>query len=286
MSLWVAVPCGIGSALLYGAATAVQHNAAHNDGAADARGLLRLLVDPRWLLSIGGDSLGLLLQVIALATGPVVLIQPLLVLALPVSLPVGWLLGGPRPGRGDYLACGAILAGLAVFFVIVGDPGSGRPLGVRATVWLAAVTIVAGLAACLAVRGRGVTLRAGVFGGVAGSMFGVVGVLINEVAGHGFSGLKHSAGLVPLVGLIAVGGIGMTLTQLSFQIGALGASFPANESAAPVVAVLLGGLLLHEHVPLSPLLGVAYAACLVAIVLGAVRLANPSAPAPTPGAAQ
>ena len=81
MSLVVAIPCGIGSALLYGASTAVQHNAAHSstaqgtEGRADTRGLLRLLVDPRWLLSIGGDSLGLVLQVIALATGPVVIIQ-------------------------------------------------------------------------------------------------------------------------------------------------------------------------------------------------------------------
>src|SRR5437016_860458 len=133
MSLIVAVPCGLVAATAYGAATAVQHDAAHTGtGAADALGLLRLLRDPRWLLSIGGDAIGLVFQVIALSTGPVVLIQPLLVAALPVSLLAGWALGGSRPRRADYLACLGILGGLAVFFGLIGDPGEAAPLAARA----------------------------------------------------------------------------------------------------------------------------------------------------------
>ena len=73
----------------------------------------------------------------------------------------------------------------------------------------------------------------------------------------------------------------MTLTQVSFQIGELGASFPANEAAAPVVAVILGGALLHEHVPLSPVLVVAYGGCLLVVVAGLVRLAGIDRRAPT-----
>jgi len=68
--------------------------------------------------------------------------------------------------------------------------------------------------------------------------------------------------------------LGFTLTQISFQIGALGASFPANESTAPLVAVLLGALLLHETVPISPLYVVGYLLCFAAIVYGTIRLAN------------
>ncbi len=279
MSLAVAVPCGIGAAIAYGASTAVQHAAANTGtGQADARGLLRLLRDPRWLMSIGGDSIGLLLQVIALATGPVVVIQPLLVLSVPIALPVGWLIGGPKPKRADFLACLGILAGLAVFFVVLGDPGNGSALSATATTWTVIVTLAASGVVCLAVRGRGANLRAGVYGTVAGSCFGVVGVLINQAAtvwsDRGVAGFGHAIGLVPLVGLLVVGGFGMTLTQIAFQVGALAASFPANESSAPVIAVLLGGLLLHERVPVSPLAVVVYVACLAAIVLGAVRLAG------------
>src|SRR5450759_4157828 len=69
MSLSVAVPCALLSAVAYGTATAVQHTAAHTGaGRADASGLLRLLRNPRWLMSVLGDGLGLVLQICLLYT--------------------------------------------------------------------------------------------------------------------------------------------------------------------------------------------------------------------------
>ena len=97
-----------------------------------------LLKNPRWLMGVAGDTLGFVLQAIALSTGPVVLIQPLLVLALPISLPVARWLGGPRPGRAQFMSCGWIIIGLGAFFAIVGNPGDADPLDTRA-----AVTVVA-----------------------------------------------------------------------------------------------------------------------------------------------
>jgi hypothetical protein len=284
VSLIVAIPCGVGAAIAYGASTAVQHDAAHTGtGSADALGLLRLLRDPRWLMSIGGDSIGLVLQVIALSTGAVVLIQPLLVVALPVSLLVGWWgLGGPRPRRADYVACLGILGGLAVFFALIGDPGEAALLPVGPATAAIVVALLVGLGACLAVRGQAVPVRAVVYGGVAGAWFGLVGVLLNAAAttwrDRGLAGFGEPQGLVPLIGLLVVGGIGIALTQISFQVGALGASFPANKAADPVVAVVLGAVLLHEHVPAGPFYVIGYLACLAAIVAGTIKLANPVAP--------
>lgn len=281
MSLLIAVALGVAAAIAYGAATAVQHDVAHlGTGRSDVRGVLRLLREPRWLVAVGGDTVGLLLQVGALAAGPVVLVQPLLVLTLPVALAVGTLFGGPRPGRADYAACGAILAALAVFFLVVGEPPAARAVGPRTVaVSVAAVLVAGGLVAGAARRGA-VTVRAAVLGAVAGVWFGTAGVLVDaavvEVADHGFGGLVTStAGLVPLVGALVVGTLGMALTQASFQIGALAASFPANESAAPVAAVALGAVLLHEHVPTGPGPMAVYALCLAAVVAGAIRLAAP-----------
>ena len=270
------MPCGALAAVVYGMSTAVQHSAAHSTSErADARELLRLLANPWWLLSIGGDAIGLLLQVVALATGPVVLIQPLLVLAVPVSLPVGWSLGGPRPRRGDYLACAAIIGGLGVFFVIVGNPGTAHALSPRAAAGVVAVALTIGVIACLAVRTRSAVLRAATYGAVAGAWFGLVGVLINAVSSAWQDhGVTVAARLVPLAGLMLVGASAVTLTQISFQVGELAASFPANEALAPVVAVVLGAVMLHEHVPASPLTIIAYAVCLVCVVGGVIELAS------------
>jgi hypothetical protein len=279
MSLAVAVPCAVLAAIAYGASTAVQHSAAHRpSGRADGRGLVSLLGNPRWLMSIVGDGVGLLLQVVALSTGSVVLIQPILVLAVPVSLPVARALGGPKPGRGDYLACSAIIVGLAVFFVIVGDPGSGRPLGPGAAAIASGLLLVIGAVACAAVRTRSAPLRAGTYGGVAGALFGLVGVLLNAASRtwqhDGLAGLGRPAGWVPLAGVLIVGALALTLTQISFQVGEFAASFPANEAAAPVVAVVLGAGLLHEQVPGSPLTLLAYLACLACVLAGAIQLAG------------
>jgi drug/metabolite transporter (DMT)-like permease len=283
MSLLVAVPCGIAAAFAYGASTAVEHSAANTGtGQADAQGLLALLRNPRWLMAMGGDTLGLILQVIALSTGPVVLIQPLLVLALPISLPIGWLIGGPRPGRSEFLLCGWIIAGLAVFFVIIGDPGSGDPLQPRPALIAIGVAAVVGGLACAAVRRRPAAVRALVYGGVSGAWFGLVGVLLDAAStawrDGGLDRFAHAAGLVPLIGLLLLGGASIILTQVALQVGALGASFPANLSADPLVAVVLGALLLNEKLPMSPGLAFVYAGCLGAVVYGAVRLANPKVP--------
>ncbi|GAB3440112.1 hypothetical protein GCM10027517_14270 [Phycicoccus ginsengisoli] len=289
MSLAVALPCAVLSAVAYGTSTAVQHRAAHRGtGKADARGVVRLLRDPRWLASVGGDTVGLVLQVVALATGPVLVVQPLLVLAVPVALPVGRLLGGPAPGWRDYAACAGILAALAAFFALVGDPGHASPLPATEAAWALGAAMVAGGALLLAVRRGSSTVRAAVYGGVAGAGFGLVGVLLDAVAGRwqrlGPSGLAQPDGWVPLLALVLAGAAALVLTQVSFQVGALGASFPASEVAAPVVAVVLAAALLHERLPVSPGHLAAYLLCVVVLTLGTVQLARGLSPT-APGAA-
>jgi hypothetical protein len=284
MSLAVAGPAALAAAFAYGAATAVQHDAAHTgSGEASAGRLVQLVRDPRWLMSVGGDAVGLVLQVIALATGPVVLVQPLLVLSVAVALPVGVLLGGPRPSRGDVLAGLAVIAALAVFFALIGDPGSGDLLRPRVAAMTAAIALIVGAVGCAAVHGQPPPVRAVAFGAAAGSGFGVVGVLLNATADvvnrDGWGVLRHPAGSVPLLSVVVVGVAAVVLTQVSFQIGALSASFPANEVAAPLVAVVLGAALLHEHVPLSPVLAVSYALCLGVVIVGTIRLAVGPRPA-------
>jgi len=168
MSLAVALPCAAMSAVFYGASTAVQHTRAHAGAErGDAADLLRLLRDPRWLLSVGGDVVGLVLQVVALSSGPVVLVQPLLVLAVPVALPVGRLLGGKRPRPSDYLACAAIIAGLSLFFGVVGNPGLAKPLTAATAAASVILALLLGAVLCGLVHARSASTRAAVYGAVA-----------------------------------------------------------------------------------------------------------------------
>jgi hypothetical protein len=279
MSFAVAVTCGVGAAIAYAGATATEHAAAHTGtGDHDATGLLKLVRNPWWIFGFGLDFIGLILQIFALSAGTVVLVQPLLVLSLPLSLPIRWALGGPRPRTRDYLACLAILLGLTAFFLLLGHPGQSNVLHRRHALFAALIALAAGGLICWWGHRRSAPVRAAIYGGVAGAWFGLVGVLLDATVTtwreRGLDGFAHVSGLMPVIGVLIVGALSIILTQVSFQVGSLGASFPANLAAAPVVAVILGAVLLREHVPSGPWYLVGYGAGLIAVVLGSVYLAD------------
>ncbi|HEX2903585.1 MAG TPA: DMT family transporter [Jatrophihabitans sp.] len=278
MSLTLAVAAGLGSALAYGAGTAGQHAAAYT-GAASAGKLVELLRNPRWLIGTAGDVLGIVLQLIALGAGPVVLVQPLLVLSLPVAVLLRATLGGPRPSTRDLRNCLLLVLGLALFLLLLGEPHRGRTIAPAAAAWTSATALVLGGLAVLAMRNRPPVPRAVMFGAVAGCWFGVVSVLIEAVskvyAERGAAGFVHAAGYLPLAGVVVLAVVGYLLVQIGFQLGPIGASFPPNLVLDPIVAVVLGAALLGERVPLDPGRLLGYLVCVALIALAAVLLAGP-----------
>lgn len=279
MSLTLAVAAGIGSALAYGAGTAGQHAAAYT-GSADAEKLVELLRNPRWLVGTAGDLVGIVLQLIALDSGPVVLVQPLLVLSLPVAVLLRSVLGAPRPSGRDLLNCLALIVALAFFFALLGQPHRGRPIRLAESFWTSVLAFTLGGLAILIMRKRPPVPRAITFGAVAGCWFGVVSVLIEAVSkvfsDKGVSGFGQPGGFVPLAGVVVLAVVGYLLVQIGFQLGPLGASFPPNLVLDPIVAVALGAALLGERVPLDPLRVLGYLVCVALIGWAAIRLADPA----------
>lgn len=285
MALTLAVAAGLASALAYGAGTAGQHAEAYT-GEADAGRLVDLAKNPRWLLASLGDVLGIALQLVALSNGPVVLVQPLLVLSLPVAVVLRSSFGAPRPSRADLSNCLALILGLALFFVLLGEPHRGSILSTEASVWTTLVSLVGGAVAIAAMRSRPAVPRAITFGVVSGCWFGVVSVLIEAVSQvwqvQGLAGFRHPVGMVPLTAVVVLAVGGYLLVQLGFQLGPLGASFPPSLVMDPVVAVALGAVLLSERVPLGSGRVLGYVICIAVVGWASVRLAEPStAPAAT-----
>ena len=286
MSLVLAIPLGVAASVVYGASIVVQHHTASqhaDEGDTSAASLLSLLRNPRWVIAVVSDFAGFILQAAALSVGTVVVVQPLVVLMLPVALLVGVLMGWhPRPRPGDYVGTFGIIGGLALFLVLIGEPATEHVPKPRYLALAIMVVLLVGVALMLAVTGRNKIIRGSVYGVVAGAYFGTVAVMIDAASQRFSTGGAHALlatprGLVPLVGILLLGIAGIVLTQMSFQVGALAATLPASLAADPLIAVLLGAILLHEHLPLSPGHCVAYVACLAAVIAGAIRLAEPAA---------
>lgn len=285
MNLAVAVPFGIASAVVYGTSIVVQHRVAQehaDDGAESAKGLMRLVRHPVFLLAIAGDFVGFVCNIVALSAGNVVVIQPLVVLMLPVALGVSVVTGGPKPSRLSYLGCVGVLGGLAAFLGLIGEPSTESVPRPRVIAVAVLAVLVVGALLVLLVSGRRPMIRGAVYGAVAGSYFGTLAVMIDaasdRVSARGLDALVTTPrGMVPLISMLLLGCAGMALTQLSFQIGALGATLPANLAADPAMGVIFGAVLLREHVPLSVPHLIGYLLCLGAVVAGAIALARPRA---------
>lgn len=275
----LAIGLGVLGSVVYGTSIVVQHRVVHAAPVKGLEGVWHTLRNPIWLLAVVGDAIGFILNVVALTQGPVVLIQPLVVLMLPVAMLVGWMLGGPRPSRLDLLATAALVGGLGGFLGLIGEPSHGAVPGptriaLVATSVLAACSLVIGLS-----NAARPTVRGAIFGGASGACFGTLGVMINALTermeAHGLHSVFTSArGWVPLVCALALGVGGMTFAMISFQIGKLPAVLPTNLACDPLSAVLFGSLVLRQHIPSSAGHILAYIGFLALVIFGAIQLAK------------
>jgi hypothetical protein len=273
----VPVLCALGAALLYATASVLQQSTAATAPAeASMRiGLLtRLLRNPVWLLGIAADVTGFGLQFLALSSGTLVLVQPLLVVGLLFALPIGAKLNRTRMGRREWSSALALCAGLAVF-QSVANPTAGRDAIAPATLWLVLMA-TGGLAAVLAglgLRARGPS-KAILFSAGAGTLYGAAAGLTKTV-GHLLSvGILRAFLHWQPYTLAVVGVAGMLLAQSAFQAGALDVSLPTMTAVDPVVSILIGSLAFDERLASSAPAVAAEVVSLVVMVAGVYGLAR------------
>lgn len=279
------------AALLFAIASVAQRGAAAEvpDEAARGRRLVaRLVRSRRWWTGALGDTAAYVLQAAALGIGSVLLVQPLLVTTLLFALPLEARYARRRVTPAQRWWSGALVVALAVF-VVVGEPTAGvdrspvshwLPPGVGLVILLAACVVGAG-------RKRG-PRRAALLATAAGLAYGLVGALTKSVVA------LLTTGLVPLltgwetwVLLAAVAG-GTLLQQIAFSAGPLSASLPAVTVGEPVVACVLGVVVLGERIrasgPVLILIGVLVVLTVVATAAlargSAVTTPDAGAPAP------
>jgi drug/metabolite transporter (DMT)-like permease len=259
---------------------AIQEEAAHRD---DAGPIVTSWVRrPAWwagtLVAVGGY----LFQATALAHGSLLLVQPLLVSSLLFVLPLGARFSKQHVTAADW--CWALLLTAAlVVFVLVGQPREGhyRPPVPAWSVALAGAVPVVVLCVVAAHRTVGRT-RAMLLATSVAVLVGVIAVLtkvsVHHLAMHGWRGLLT----VPAPYLLIVLAVAVTVLQQSaFHAGALQASVPVMLVGEPMVAVLLGVVILGEHLAVRGAGALILAVAVTAMTAATIALGRDSVPRTT-----
>jgi drug/metabolite transporter (DMT)-like permease len=242
-----------------------------------------------WAGTLGAIG-GYVFQALALAHGSLLLVQPLLVSSLLFVLPLGARFSNQHVRGRDWIWALVLTAALTVF-VVVGQPREGhyRPPVPAWTVALSASVPVVILCVLAARRTIGRT-RAMLLATAVAVLLGMIAVLTkvstHRFAVHGWHGLLT----VPAPYLLVALAVTVTVLQQSaFHAGALKVSVPIMLVGEPVVAVLLGVVVLGEHLVVHGAGGLilalavgAMTAATIALALDSASVAAPVANAPAP----
>jgi hypothetical protein len=246
----IAVVAALTAAFCFAEASLVQQTVARASGADEVlrfRLLLDLARRPRWLAGIGLDALSFFILGLALAFGPLALVQPLASLDVLFVLPLIARRQHRRLTWGDGIGAALVAAGIAIFLAIATPSGGTAVPGLRA--WAPVFVGAALLCGLCAMTGLRVDGKARViwFAVAAGAMYGVLDSLakatVDVLAGHGLGVL---ATWEPWA-LLAAGITGALLGQSAFSSGALSLSLPVIGTLSPITAVVIGATVFGEQ---------------------------------------
>ncbi|MGW1145188.1 DMT family transporter [Streptomyces sp. NPDC002454] len=201
---------------------------------------------PAWWGAVGLNGVGALLHVIALAYGPLSLVQPLGGLTIVFALPMAALFVGRKAGGAAWRGAVMAGAGLAGMLALTGA-GTDRAMtdGEQGVLALATVGVLGALTAAGRATRHQPAVRALLLAGAAGVAFGIGSVFTKALAVEWTSG-SRAWNLPVLAGVAVMATAGMFLSQAAYRGAGLAAPLATVTVANPAVAAAVGLTLLGE----------------------------------------
>jgi drug/metabolite transporter (DMT)-like permease len=245
----VAATLALVAAFLFALAATLQQKGALNlptISLADPMSLVRLAGQTTWLIGTLALFTGYLFQAGALDRGRLSIIQPLLVTTVVFALPLGYFMTRQHVGRREVIGAVAIIIGLGLF-VSFGDPAGGKENASNSQ-WAITIGLLSLLSVLMLVFGSGgLSMKAAVYGTVAGILFGLSSALTKPTLNY----LHESVGTMlshwECYALAVAGVLGFVLQQVSLGTGRLAPSVATVSVANPLVGILIGILLFDER---------------------------------------
>lgn len=268
-----------GAALLAGvclAATGLLQQKAASKESSDNQFSLQmiwnLVRNRRWLAGIGAAVGSYLFQAVALATGPLSLVQPLVVSELLFAVPISARRHRSRLGLREWAGLLTVTAGLAVG-IVAADPHRGHPIQpFSAWIWPLIAVVVIAIAAVLIGKTISGPARASLLALSGATVMAFQSALFAATIASLRDDIAHTFVTWQPYALIVASFTGLFLVQNAYQAGPLSASMPVMDAVLPMVSIGLGIGLFGEHVRTTPFGLAGAAAGIVALVIGIVML--------------
>ncbi|MFJ3704427.1 MULTISPECIES: DMT family transporter [unclassified Streptomyces] len=241
-SLAFSVLLSLVSAVAYAAGAIVQERVA---AAGDSRPYAPLR-NGAWWVAVALNGVGAVLHVVALAYGPLSLVQPLGALTIVFALPMAALFVHRRAGRTAWRGALMATVGLAGLLALTGSAGSHTLAGQEQ---FALATGTSGAVVVLLILAKGVhrpMLRSVVLATGAGIAFGMASVFTKTVAVEWTSG-SVTSGLPTLLVIAGLAAAGLLLSQAAYRGAGLTAPLATVTVVNPVVAAAVGLTMFGEQ---------------------------------------
>lgn len=209
--------------------------------------ILDLLHRKAWLAGLGTVVLSFLLQAGALANGELAIVQPLIVLELPLTLIAASVVFHASLGRREWGATALMTAGLAGLIGALFPQGGSAKVG--AITWIVGIgaSLVAIAALVLVGRASHDARKAALLGCATGVSFGLTAALMKGTTAVFSSGIVGVLTAWQAYGTVAAGVLGMFLMQSALQAGKLVAAQPGITLLDPFSAIVWGVVGFGEH---------------------------------------
>lgn len=214
--------------------------------------ILQLARQPPWLIGIAGVTGAALFQALALANGPLSLVQPLFILELPFALMIAIPLLHRRLPRAGWWAVAGVVAGLGLVLL------SAAPSGARSDAsmerWIPVLilclgTVAVAVAVAVARPGRPPLFRAAVLGSASAISNALTAALLKSAVGTlDDDGFVAFLGVWQTYGFVVTGVVAVLLLENALQAGPLVASQPALTIGDATLSLLLGVTLFDETI--------------------------------------
>ncbi len=246
----IAALLALGAALFVAMGDVIHQRTAHEVTAEPVGHLqlfAQLLRDRMWWIGSLVSAVGFGLQAAALGLGSVLLVQALLVTSLLFALPLNARANHHRVSRFEW-TWAVLLATSVVVIVTVGNPTAGQARA-GSEVWLAVAAVLGPVLVGCVIGARilsGSKASAILLACVSGALWGLFAILTKGVVDRLGNGLWAVLGAPELYAWVVVAVVGTAYQQAAFRAGSMTASLPTMTVVEPVVASVLGVVVLGE----------------------------------------